>query len=539
MVASDSSLASQVGARSLARGGNAVDAACATALALGVADPFASGLGGGGFAIIYSAKTGAVDVLDFRETAPAALSSGHFRPNGKPDPSLSVRGGLAVGVPGEVAGLSEMVRRWGNRSFAACVRPAERMARGFPASAWLVEHVRDEFKKDPVHADQFLPQVLTRPTGPLRALAAGDRVERPALAKTLSLLRRQGAASFYTGEIGKAVVQAVQSSGGVLDLLDLAAYSPVQRAPLQTVFQERKVFTIPPPSAGGVILIQALGIIADRMQTADLISAGPLGSDYLHVLIEALKHGFADRSRTLGDPDFVSIPLSHLLDNQYLHELATRIRADGILAPDGYGMRGIAAGSPARDAGTAHLSIIDTEGNAVALTTTINLSFGAHLIAGNTGVLLNNEMDDFLLSEGQRDAFGLVGGRANLIAPRKRPLSSMTPTLVVGKSGIEMVLGAAGGPTIVSSTLQVLLDVLLFGMNVAQAEQLPRLHHQWNPDVLQSEPAFPQEILKSLRSRGHTMETRAPIGKVNMVIRDGFGLMAAPEPRSGGAPAGY
>jgi gamma-glutamyltranspeptidase/glutathione hydrolase len=539
MVASDSSLASRVGARVLAQGGNAVDAACVTALALGVADPFASGLGGGGFALIYSAKTGAVDVLDFRETAPAALTPGHFRPHGKPEPSLSVRGGLAVGVPGEAAGLAEMVRRWGKRSFAACVRPAEHLAHGFPASQWLVDHVRDEFKKDPVHADDFLSQVLKRPKGPLHALAAEDRVGRPALAKTLSQLRRRGVTSFYAGEIGKAIVQAVQASGGVLDAQDLTNYSPVQRAPLQTLFQGKKIFTIPPPSAGGVILIQALGILADRLQSADLVSAGPHGPEYLHVLVEALKHGFADRSRLLGDPAFVEIPLSSLLDQQYLRELAARIRPDRTLAPEDYGMRVKTEGSPARDAGTAHLSVIDAEGNAVALTTTINLSFGAHLIAGDTGVLLNNEMDDFVLNEGQPDAFGLVGGRANLVAPGKRPLSSMTPTLVVGKSGIEVVVGAAGGPTIVSSTLQVLLDVLLFGMNVAQAEQLPRLHHQWNPDVLQSEPAFPQEILKSLRSRGHTMETRAPIGKVNMVIRDGSGLMSAPEPRSGGTPAGY
>lgn len=539
MVASDSSLASQVGAEVLAQGGNAADAACATALALGVTHPFASGLGGGGFAVVYHAKTGKVEALDFRETAPAALRPELFQRAGKIDPSLSQRGGLAVGVPGEPAGLATLVRRWGKRSFARCIQPAERLARGFPASAWLVEHLADELEKHPEHAAQFLPQVLTSVRGSLTTLRAGARVARPALADTLARLRREGVESFYTGPIGKAIAQAVQASGGVLGLQDLSSYTPVQREPLQTQFQGRRIFTVPPPSAGGVILVQALGIVADRMRTADLISAGPQNPDYLHLLIEALKHGFADRSRRLGDPAFVQVPLSPLLDEEYLHQLATRVRPDSTLPSEDYGMPGTPKGTPARDAGTAHLSVIDAEGNAVALTTTINLEFGAHLLAGETGILLNNEMDDFALSEGQPDAFGLVGGRPNLLAAGKRPLSSMTPTIVVGDHGVEMVLGAAGGPTIVSSTLQVLLDVLLFGMDPARAELAPRLHHQWKPDVLCHESGFPAQALEVLRAKGHKIAARDPIGKVNLIVRDRTGLTAAPEPRSGGKPAGF
>jgi gamma-glutamyltranspeptidase/glutathione hydrolase len=539
MVASDSSLASQVGAKVLAQGGNAADAACATALALGVTHPFASGLGGGGFALIYDAKTGTVEVLDFRETAPSALRPEFFQRAGKLDPSLSLRGGLAVGVPGEPAGLATLVRRWGKRSFASCIQPAERLARGFPASAWLVEHLADEFKKDPEHASQFLPQVLKSHRGSLTTLRAGARVARPALADTLARLRSKGVESFYSGPIGKAIAQAVQASGGVLDLQDLSRYTPVRREPLQAQFQGRRIFSVPPPSAGGVILVQTLGILADRMRTTDLISAGPQSPDYLHVLIEALKHGFADRGRTLGDPDFVQIPLSRLLDDKYLHQLATRIRPDSTLPSEDYGMPGRPAGTPARDAGTAHLSVIDAEGNAVALTTTINLEFGARLVAGSTGILLNNEMDDFVLSEGQPDAFGLVGGRPNLLAAGKRPLSSMTPTIVVGDNGVEMVLGAAGGPTIVSSTLQVLLDVLVFGMDAAHAEQAPRLHHQWKPDVLRHESGFPAQALDVLRAKGHRITARDPIGKVNLIVRHRTGLTAAPEPRSGGRPEGY
>jgi gamma-glutamyltranspeptidase/glutathione hydrolase len=364
-------------------------------------------------------------------------------------------------------------------------------------------------------------------------------VERPALAHTLARLRRQGVEDFYAGEIGKAIAKAVQAAGGVLTLQDLVGYSTVQREPLRTDFRGRRIFTVPPPSAGGVILVQALGILASRMRSADLVSAGPQGSDYLHVVIEVLKHGFADRGRFLGDPAFVSIPLSTLLDEKYLQQLASRIRPDSTLPPDQYGMAGTPAGTPARDAGTAHLSVVDAEGNAVALTTTINLEFGAHLVAGTTGILLNNEMDDFVIFEGQPDAFGLVGSRPNLVAPGKRPLSSMTPTLVVGKHGVEMALGAAGGPTIVSSTLQVLLDLLVFGMDAAGAQQAPRLHHQWKPDVLRHETGFPARPLEQLHAKGHNIEARAPIGKVNLVVRDRAGFTAAPEPRSGGRPAGY
>jgi gamma-glutamyltranspeptidase / glutathione hydrolase len=529
MVTSDSRLASQAGAKVLAHGGNAADAACATALALGVVNPFASGLGGGGFALIYSAKTEKVEALDFRETAPAGL-----RPD-KIDRIQSVRGGLAAGVPGEPAGLSELVRRWGRRSFANCVEPAEHLAHGFPASAWLVEHVADEFKKNPREATRFLPQVLARPAGTIAALRTGDRVRRPDLARTLSLLRRKGTASFYRGEIARAIVNAVQSAGGVLNSDDLANYAPIERTPLSTTFLNRRIFAMPPPSAGGVVLLEVLGILGQRMKTWD--PAGPQDPAYVHLLVEALKHGFADRSRYLGDPGFVSIPLSRLLDPANLQDLAARIRLDGTLAQDRYGTGEPTAAPPARDAGTAHISVIDAEGNAVALTTTINLEFGAHLVAA--GILLNNQMDDFSLFPGKPDAFGLVAGGQNALAPGKRPLSSMSPTIVLNPKGVELVLGAAGGPTIISTTVQVLLDALLFGLDAQAAENAPRLHHQWSPDLLYYEPDFPPAAVESLRAKGHKMLARAKIGKVNLVIRRPTGLQAAPEPRSGGAPAGY
>jgi len=537
MVATDSRLASQAGARVLAAGGSAADAACATTLALGVVNPFASGLGGGGFALIYSAKTGKVDVLDFRETAPAALRPELYLRAGKIDRALSVSGGLAVGVPGEPSGLAELVRRWGKRPFARCVEPAEALARGYPASAWLVEHVAAALKEDPSEAGSFLARVLARKRGVLADLRAGDLVRRPELAQTLARLRREGAAAFYRGEIASAIVTAVQDAGGVLDRNDLARYSPVERAPLSTTFRGRRVFALPPPSAGGVVMFEVLGMLSERMKSWN--PGGPQDPAYLHVLVESLKHGFADRSRFLGDPAFVSVPLSHLLDASYHRELQARIRPDATLAPDRYGSAGPSAPAPARDAGTAHISVVDSEGNAVALTTTINLEFGAHLVAGGTGVLLNNEMDDFSLAPGVPDSFGLVAGGGNLLAPGKRPLSSMSPTIVVGDHGVEMVLGAAGGPMIISSTIQVLLDALLFGMDVEAAEAAPRVHHQWSPDVLRYEPALPASVVEALRAKGHHPEARDKIGKVNLVVRTKAGLESAGEPRSGGAPAGY
>jgi gamma-glutamyltranspeptidase/glutathione hydrolase len=286
-------------------------------------------------------------------------------------------------------------------------------------------------------------------------------------------------------------------------------------------------------------MFEVLGILGDRMKTWDPVPAGPHDPTYLHLLVEALKHGFADRSRTLGDPAFVSVPLSHLLDASYHRELQARILPDGILPPDRYGTTEPSAPAPARDAGTAHISVVDSEGNAVALTTTINLEFGAHLLAGRTGVLLNNEMDDFSLAPGVPDAFGLVAGGSNRLEPGKRPLSSMSPTIVLGDDGVEMVLGAAGGPMIISSSVEVLLDALLFGMNAQAAQAAPRIHHQWSPDVLRYEPALPTPAVEGLRGKGHRLEARDMIGKVNLVIRSPAGLEAAGEPRSGGAPAGY
>ena len=509
-----------------------MDAACATTLALGVVHPFASGLGGGGFAIIYMAKTDRAFALDFRETAPRG-----WRALPANATARAWQTGLSVGVPGEAAGLAELVRRFGALPFGRCVEPALRLARGFSASAWLVQQIKDELARHPDSAPALLAKVFDLGGRKPGAIRAGDRLSRPQLAKTLAKLRAGGARSFYSGDIARNIADAAAAAGGALAIEDLAAYQPILRVPIETRFLGRRILLMPPPSAGGVIIAQALAIIADQLATLTS-RQDPLLPSYLHLLAESLKHGFADRARYLGDPAFTRLPLDHLLDPAYHHELARRFRPEQVIAHEAYGTPLPRPTEPARDAGTAHVSVVDEDGNAVALTCTINLEFGAGIVAGSTGVVLNDELDDFTAAPGQPDVFALSGGAANQPAPDKRPLSSMSPTIVLGEHGVELALGAAGGPRIVSATLQILLDVLLFGRNAEQAVAAPRIHHQWEPDVLFHEPGVPPDVVRALAEKGHRVEARPDIGKANAIVLTPSGLDAAADPRSGGAPAG-
>jgi gamma-glutamyltranspeptidase/glutathione hydrolase len=544
-VASDHAAASAAGVEVLRAGGNAVDAACATALALGVVGPHASGIGGGGFAVVYLAKTKAVHVLDFREQAPALAQPNLYFRDGKLDRALSRRGGLAVGIPGEVRGLDVLVRRYGRRPFAACVRPAERLAsQGFSAGPRLVKAVTEGSAVDALDEVKtvtgFVPQVMSY-TPPLRV---GDLVKRPALAATLGTLRKRGADIFYKGAIADQIVAAVKAAGGVITREDLAGYRVLERTPIEINYRGQRVVSMPPPSSGGIVIAEVLGILGHRLSDPSKFAAKTArgSSDYLHVFIEALKHGFADRARLLGDTDFVKVPLDQLLSRDYHRSLAARIDDRTVAPIASYGM-GPATPSPPKDGGTAHLSVIDAEGNAVALTSTVNTWFGAYLAAGKTGIVLNNQMDDFSFAPGVANAFGLQGTAQNAIAPGKRPLSSMSPTLVIDDGGVRVALGGAGGPTIISGTLQVLLNVLDGKMDAQAASAAPRVHHQWQPDTLVGEPEIPLDVLEGLTRRGHKLGQIGTVGlvvsMVNVIIRTQDGLEAAAEFRSGGAPAGY
>ncbi len=546
-VASDHPLASAAGLGALKGGGNAVDAACATALALGVVHPDSSGIGGGGFAVVYLAKEKKTYALDFRERAPAAITPQAYFKDGKVQPELSKHGGLAVAVPGEVRGLSEMVRRWGKLPFSRCVDGAQRLAaRGFPVSWRLAQNLGALAPQSgsagsaagggpaPDADKRFMEIFATKP------LAEGATWRRPDLAWTLGKLRAGGADAFYKGEVAKEIVAAVKNAGGVLSAEDLAGYTATLRAPLSTDYRGLRVYSMPPPSSGGVVLIETLGILSARDPSGTgLAREGRGSSAALHILSEALKHGFADRARFLGDTDFVPVDLARLTSPAYHAELARRIKPDAVLPRDGYGTLGP---PPAvhKDGGTTHLSIIDADGNAVALTTTVNLGFGAHLVAGKTGIVLNDQMDDFSLTPGVPNAFGLIGNEQNAVAPKKRPLSSMTPTIAVDGNGqVKVVVGAAGGPTIISATAQVLSNVVDWKLDAQAAVAAPRIHDQWFPDLLMVESDIAPDVLVGLERRGHKIKEMPHIGVVNVLVRTDRGIEAGAEPRSPSMPAGY
>ena len=540
-VASDHPLASAAGVAALKAGGNAVDAACATALALGVLHPESSGIGGGAFMLVYLARDKKIHALDARERAPAAITTGAYMKDGRLVPELSQRGGLAVAVPGEVRGLGEMVRRWGKLPFRRCVEPAQKLAaRGFPVSSRLAGSLAALDRSGgggaalSATSDRRFAEVFAA-----KPLRAGDTWRRPDLAWTLGKLRA-GPDAFYKGEIAKEIVAAVRAAGGVMTAEDLASYATVDRTPIETNYRGLRVVSMPPSSSGGLALIEALGILAARYPSGPAAAGETRGSAaQLHVLAEAFKHAFADRARYLGDTDFVTVDMARLASPGYHAELARRIKPGAVLPRDAYGTLGPPP-APRKDGGTSHLSVIDADGNAVALTTTINLGFGARLVAGKTGIVLNDEMDDFSLEPGVPNAFGLIGNEQNAVAPRKRPLSSMTPTIALDDAGrARVVVGAAGGPTIITSVAQVLMNVVDWKLSAQDAIAAPRIHHQWFPELLGAEPAIGADATAGLGTHGQKVKTFPHIGTVNLLVRTDAGIEAAAEPRSPSKPAGY
>jgi gamma-glutamyltranspeptidase/glutathione hydrolase len=357
----------------------------------------------------------------------------------------------------------------------------------------------------------------------------------------LGRLRAGGPDAFYTGEIADEMVKAVKKAGGILTADDLRAYHPADRTPIDVPYRGLRVALMPPPSSGGVALAESLGILAARYpDVGELAKTGRQSSAYLHVLAETMKHAFADRARHLGDADFVSVPLSHLLSPDYHAELARRIKDGRVESSDSYGTP-TAPADLHRDGGTTHVSVVDAEGNAVALTTTVNLGFGAKLVAGKTGIVLNDQMDDFAMQPGVPNGFGLIGSAQNAVVPNKRPLSSMTPTIVLSGDNVKLVVGAAGGPTIITATAQTLLNVVDWNMDAQAAVSAARIHHQWFPEVLMVEPDLyaTRDVVDGLIKRGHKVREIPHIGVANLIVRVKDGWEAAAEPRSPSAPAGY
>jgi gamma-glutamyltranspeptidase/glutathione hydrolase len=529
---------SEAGVALLRAGGNAVDAAVAAAFALAVAQPQSTGIGGGGFLLIRLAD-GRAFAIDARETAPAAATPDLYTRPGVPA-QASVVGGLAVATPGLVAGLALAQERFGSRPLAELMAPAIRLAaEGYEIGAYQASFIEQVRAGAPL---ERFPETapIHFPPGPVHAR---QRLVQADLARTLRAIAERGPRAFYEGPIAEAIAKAVQEAGGILTVEDLAGYRPVVREPLAGRFRGFEVLAFPPPSSGGVTLLETLNVL----EGFELARLGAGSSAAIHRIAEALKLAFADRAVHLGDPAFAELPVARLLDPAYAARLRARInpprwkRAPWTWGQGEVAIRVAGPGLPAADAGTAHLSVADASGNAVAITQTINTLWGSWVTAPGTGVLLNNEMDDFATRPGQPNVFGLVAmAGANGVEAGKRPLSSMAPVIVLEHGKLRFVAGSNGGPRIITSTLLALLNHLEFGMDVAEAVAAPRFHHQWLPDELLLEAGNPADVADALRARGHTVRVVDDLGGgVEAIAFDPQTgtLSAAPDPRRDGAAA--
>jgi gamma-glutamyltranspeptidase/glutathione hydrolase len=527
MVASSEPQASEAGVEILRAGGNAVDAAVAVGFALAVTYPAAGNIGGGGFMLIRLASGEAV-VVDYREEAPAAASpTMYLDARGELVPESTTVGARAVGVPGTVAGLALAEQKYGKLGLARVLEPAIRLARrGFPVSYSLSQSFSsghqllskfEESRRIFLRGDRFY--------------APGETFEQPELARTLQEIAQRGPDAFYRGRVAEAIVRAMGKYHGLITLADLAQYQAKIRQPLRGHFRGYEILAIPPPSSGGVILIEMLNVL-------EPLDLGPPNSyQSIHLIAETMRRAYADRAAYLGDADFVSVPVAGLTSPQYAARLRGEILQAKAEAP-------VRPGSPQlfESSQTTHYSVVDAEGNAVANTYTLNGGHGSGITVEGAGFLLNNEMDDFAAKPGVPNMSGLVQGEANAIAPRKRPLSSMTPTIVHRDGRVRLVLGSPGGGTIINTVLQVLLNVLVFQMDIRQAVSAPRFHDQWMPDRLMLERlGFSADTLQKLREAGYPLDFVYGLGDCEAIEVDpqsGWRFGAA-DPRSDGKAVGY
>jgi gamma-glutamyltranspeptidase/glutathione hydrolase len=531
MVVAQEKRAADIGADILRRGGNAVDAAVATGFAMAVTYPRAGNIGGGGFMVIHLAKTHKDIALDYRETAPVAATRDMFLgPDGKPDPAKSRDSALGIGVPGTVAGLSLALETYGSGKFSLrdLLQPAIALARdGFVLQDDLADTLPDahtRLSKWPAGATIF-----SRADG--TSLREGDRLVQTDLAITLQAIADQGPAGFYQGGVADKLCATVQTAGGLITPDDLKSYKPQWREPVRGTYRGYDIVSMPLPSSGGTVLIETLNIL----EGFDLRNMSAQTPASLHILIEAMKRAYADRAHFLGDPAFINAPLTRLLSKDYAAQ--QRASIDTAKATPSAALKII---QPHEGTNTTHFSVVDAEGNAVSNTYTLNFSYGVGLVADGTGVLLNNELDDFTAAPGASNAYGLVGYEANLPGPGRRPLSSMTPTIVLKDGKPVLITGSPGGSRIISTTLQVIVNTLDFQMNVAQAVDTPRLHHQWLPDEVRVEHGFPQATLDALQAMGHTIATPMGQTSANSIAATQGGWFGAPDPRTRGAQAsGY
>lgn len=530
MVVAQEKISAQVGADILRRGGNAVDAAVATGFAMAVTYPRAGNIGGGGFMVIHSAERNEDIAIDYRETAPAATTAQIFLgPDGKPDAAKSRDSGLGIGVPGTVAGLALALEKYGSGKFTLpqLLEPAIALARdGYIVTDDIADTLPGWYPR--LARWRSSTKIFAKPDG--TPLGEGDRLVQSDLADTLARVATQGPRGFYEGPVAEKLAKAVSDAGGIMTPADLKAYQAVIRSPVRGTYRGYDIVSMPLPSSGGVVLVESLNIL-EGFQLADLKQGSPAS---LHLLIEAMKRAYADRARYLGDPAFVDAPIDTLTAKDYAAKLRASISTDRATPS-----KEIVAAPPAPREGsnTTHFSVVDAAGNAVSNTYTLNFSYGVGLVADGTGVLLNNELDDFTAAVGASNAYGLVGYEANLPGPGKRPLSSMSPTIVLRGGKPVLVTGSPGGSRIISTVLQVIVNVLDYKMDVAAAVTAPRLHHQWLPDEVRVEHGFPDDVLFELKAMDHLIVEPMGQTSANSILVTPNGPLGAPDPRTRGAAA--
>ncbi|MFA9273338.1 MAG: gamma-glutamyltransferase [Candidatus Aquirickettsiella gammari] len=522
LVSSEHGLASQVGLDVLKRGGNAVDAAVAVGFALAVVLPHAGNIGGGGFMLIHDAKSGKDIALDFRELAPALAHRDMFLDaNGKIVPGSSTSTHLAVGVPGTVAGLDLALRKYGTMSWKELIAPSIKLAeQGFEVTPYLAQLL--EASRNQLGRWASSRAIFFNGDRPLRA---GEKLVQKDLAESLRLIAKQGPKAFYEGAIAQKIVAEMKNHGGMITADDMKKYQAVERTAVTGNYRGYQVVSMPPPSSGGVHIIQMLNML----EHFPLNKLGVNSAQTIHDMAEVMKLAYADRAEYLGDPDFIKVPVAGLTSKIYAAELVKKIDPNRATPSTQ-----IKPGKPLpyESDQTTHYSVVDKFGNVVATTYTLNLLFGSGIVATGTGITLNNEMDDFSVKAGVPNAFGLIGGEANAVAAKKRPLSSMTPTIVLKDGKPFLVTGSPGGSRIITTTLQIILNVIDHQLNAAEATITPRIHHQWEPDMIRIERGFNADTLELLKQKGHQFKIGPSMGRTQTIKVTPGGFEAFADPRN-------
>ncbi len=532
MVVAGEPTAARIGLEVLKRGGNAVDAAVTIGFVMAVTLPQAGNIGGGGFMLIYSAKAGEVIAIDYRERAPAMAHRDMFLDSeGNLDNNLSRFSHISAGVPGTVSGFALALKKYGTISLSEALKPAIKIAEEglvvTPSFSNMIKSQAERLKKWPSTRD-----LLFRPDGSF--YEQGDIFIQKELAETLKAVAGEGVEAFYEGKIADLIVSEMELNDGLITREDLKSYKPVIRQPVKGTYRGYDIYSMSPPSSGGIHVVQILNIL----EGYDMGSLGHNSAAAIHYMTEAMKRAYADRSRYLGDPDFVRVPVEGLTKKEYAAKLRGRI--DRKIASDS---KDISPGRPPgyESSETTHFSVVDSQGNAVSNTYTINFSFGSGIVVKGAGFLLNNEMDDFSAKPGIPNAYGLIGGTANAIEPKKRMLSSMSPTIVLKEDKPFIITGSPGGSRIITTTLQVIMNVIDHEMNIQEAVNAARVHHQWLPDEVRIEEGISIDTIKILKGMGHKVVVKDTMGVASSILIDNKGgiLYGAADPRRKGIAVGY